>query len=126
MYSCNPSEVMPYLLPEKTGTAVAIPAIPVPLALRCAPHYIFCLCSSLYAAFYGSSFNPKSAIPKDGRDQCIDNMYIVPSGSPVAALTPATSKVVDDDLEVAKQEEGYDYQYQVLYMFLLQLFVFSQ
>ena len=88
---------------------MAIPAIPVPLALHCAPHDIFCLCSSLYAALYGSSFNPNSAIPKDGRDQCIDNMYIVSSGNPVAALTPATSKVVDDDLEVAKpEEEGYD------------------
>ena len=52
-------------------------------------------------------------------------MYIVPSGSPVAALTPATSKVVDDDLEVPKQEEGYDYQYQVLYMYVFVTTLFS-
>ena len=45
-------------------------------------------------------------------------LYIVPSGSPVAALTPATSKVVDDNLEVPKQEDGFDNQYQMLYVYV--------
>ena len=107
--------------PPKTGMVVAIPAIPVPWPCL---HITFSVCS-LYAALYGSSLNPNSAIPKDGRDQCIDNMYIVPSGNPVAALTPATSKVVDDNLEVPKQEDGYDNQYQMLYIYVFVTTLFS-